>query len=69
MMRVMVKVVALVAPAALALVMGLAGCGDDHRSHGYRDSNQDVRERHDSDRHQDARESERREERREDDRR
>ena len=69
MMRVMVKVVALVAPAALALVMGLAGCGGDHRSHGYRDRDQDVRERRDSDRHEDARDSERREEHREDDRR
>jgi len=67
--RIALRLVALVAPGALALLMGLTGCGDDHRSHGYRDRDQNVRERRDSDRHEDARDRERREEHREDDRR
>jgi len=62
------RLVALVAPAALALVMGLAGCGEEHRFHGYRDRGPEMREGPDRDRHEDRRDCDRREERRDDDR-
>ncbi len=62
------KLVALVAPAALALVLGLAGCGEEHRFHGDRDRGPEMREGPDRDRQEERREGDRREERREDDR-
>jgi hypothetical protein len=62
------RLVALVAPAALALVMGLAGCGEEHRSHGDRDRGPEMREGSDRDRHEDRHDADRHEDRREDDR-
>lgn len=60
--------VALVAPAVLALVMGLAGCGEEHRFHGDGDRGPEMREGSDRDRHEERREEDRHEERREEDR-
>ncbi|MBE3097602.1 MAG: hypothetical protein IMZ44_10825 [Planctomycetes bacterium] len=42
----------LVASLVLAMLLGLAGCGDDHRdrSHGDRDRSSERFERHDGDR-------------------
>ena len=51
MKRIASRLVLLLAPVVLTLLMGLAGCGDDHRSHGYRDRDQDVHQRSDGDRH------------------
>lgn len=68
MRSVTLRLAALVVPAALALAMGLAGCGDEHRYHGDRDRGPEMREGPDRDRHEERRDDDRHEERREDDR-
>jgi len=50
MKRIALGLVILLGPVVLALCLGLAGCGDDNRSHGYRDRDQDVHQRPDGDR-------------------
>jgi hypothetical protein len=55
----------LVAPAVLALLMGSAGCGEEHRYHADRDRGPEMRDGPDRDHH----DGDRHEERRGDDRR
>ena len=60
MRRITLRLVILVAPMVLALLMGLAGCGDEHRYRGDRDRGPEQRERSDRDRHEDRRDGDRR---------
>ncbi len=50
MKRIALRLMLLLAPVVVTLCMGLAGCGDDDRSHGYRDRDHDVHHRSDRDR-------------------
>ena len=50
MKRIVLGLVILLGPVLLALCLGLAGCGDDNRSRGYRDRDQEVHHRRDGDR-------------------
>jgi hypothetical protein len=53
MRRITLRLVTLVAPVVVTLLMGLAGCGEDHRYHGDRDRGPERREGSDRDRNQD----------------
>ncbi len=57
-----------VAALAVTALLGLAGCGDDHRDrfHDDRDRSSERYERRDSDRQEERQESDRREDRRRD---